>query len=188
MNVPLELRYHNIEKSDDLESLIQRRVSKLERVCDYLSSCRVSVEKIKHMPRSGSPYRVRVDLTVPPGHEVVASREPGEGEAADTLYSVIREVYDAVQRQLKELVQRQRGQLKSHPGQEVSAIVTRVYREKGFGFIRTIDGREIYFHRNSLINKEFESLSEGMGVNFEEELGERGPQATSVKVIERVSG
>jgi cold shock CspA family protein len=185
MNVPLELSFRHIEKTADLESLIRERVEKLEQVCDYLSSCRVSLDRIHHVPRRGSPYRVRVDLTVPPGHELVATREPGEGDAEDVLHSIIREVFDAAQRQLKELVHKQRGKLKSHPDQEVVAIVTRLYPEEGYGFIRTIDGREIYFHRNSVVNEEFEALSEGTGVHFEEELGEEGPQATSVKVIGR---
>jgi cold shock CspA family protein len=185
MNVPLEMSFGHIEKNDELESLIREKAGKLERMCDYLSSCRVSIDKIKHVPRRGSPYRVRVDLTIPPGHEIVATREPGEGEAGDVLHSIIREVFEAARRQLKELVQRQRGKLKSHPDQEVVAIVTRLYPEKGYGFIKTTDGREIYFHRNSVVNEEFETLSEGTGVHFEEELGEKGPQATSVKVIGR---
>jgi cold shock CspA family protein/ribosome-associated translation inhibitor RaiA len=187
MNVPLELSFRRIEKSADLESLIREKVEKLEQMCDYLSSCRVSVDRIQHTPSRGSPYRVRVDLTVPPNHEVVATREPGEGEADDVLASIIREVFDAAQRQLKELVQRQRGKLKSHPQQEVMAIVSRLYPEKGFGFLRTNDGREIYFHRNSVVNEEFDDLSVGTGVNFQEEPGEQGPQATSVKVIGRTT-
>jgi len=183
MNVPLEIHFGHIEKTDDLELLIRERVEKLEQVCDYLSSCRVSVDRIGHTPQRGSPFRVRVDLTVPPDHEVVATREPGEGEAGDVLHSVIREVFTAAQRQLKKLVQLQHGKKKTHPGQEVTAMVIRLYPEKGFGFIKTLDGREIYFHQNSVLNEKFESLSVGTGVHFEEEIGEHGPQATSVKVI-----
>jgi hypothetical protein len=101
MNVPLEIHFGHIEKTDDLELLIRERVEKLEQVCDYLSSCRVSVDRIGHTPQRGSPFRVRVDLTVPPDHEVVATREPGEGEAGDVLHSVIREVFTAAQRHPK---------------------------------------------------------------------------------------
>lgn len=53
----------------------------------------------------------------------------------------------------------------------------------GYGFIITPDDREIYFHENSIINRDFKSLKEGMEVRFVEEKGEKGPQASSVTVI-----
>jgi cold shock CspA family protein len=51
-----------------------------------------------------------------------------------------------------------------------------------FGRIRTDDGREIYFHRNSVINGGFDRLEIGDQVRFNEGQGDVGPQATTVKV------
>jgi cold shock CspA family protein len=49
--------------------------------------------------------------------------------------------------------------------------------------IQTSDGREIYFHRNSLVGAEFDKLEVGTEVRFVEDLGEEGPRATTVHVV-----
>jgi cold shock CspA family protein len=52
-----------------------------------------------------------------------------------------------------------------------------------FGFIETSDGREIYFHRNSVLNGGFHKLKLGTLVAFAEEMGEKGPQASTVRLL-----
>ena len=56
------------------------------------------------------------------------------------------------------------------------------HRTENYGLIETPDAREIYFHRNSVLNKEFDNLSEGDNVHFSEEMGENGPQASTVHI------
>ena len=51
-----------------------------------------------------------------------------------------------------------------------------------YGTIETPDGREIYFHRNSVLNADFDRLENGASVRFTEEMGEKGPQASSVHI------
>ncbi len=185
MQLPLEISYRNVNKTEALESLIHEKTEKLEQVCDYMTSCRVAVEEIQKHQRSGNPFRVRVDITVPPGHEIVAKKEPGEEEMHKQLPTVIRDTFDAARRQLQELVERQREEVKSHPEQQVEAVVGKLFRKHGYGFIRTIDGREVYFHKNSVLNDDFERLEVGTGVRFEETEGEKGPQATTVQIIDK---
>ena len=62
--------------------------------------------------------------------------------------------------------------------------VKRIIRERGFGFLRADDGREIFFHRSALAEGSFESLAEGTVVEFEVEKGGRGPRAVNLQVIE----
>lgn len=58
--------------------------------------------------------------------------------------------------------------------------------EGDYGFLRTLDtGREIYFHRNSVSDRDFERLEVGTGVQFAEEEGEMGPQATTVQIVDK---
>ena len=54
---------------------------------------------------------------------------------------------------------------------------------EGYGRIETIDGRLVYFHRNSLVEADFDDLGIGTEVRFVEEMGELGPQASTVHVI-----
>ncbi len=53
--------------------------------------------------------------------------------------------------------------------------------ERGFGFIKTEDGTDLFFHRNELEGVEFNSLSEGQEVEFEKGQGRDG-RSSAVKV------
>lgn len=72
MNVPAQITYRDNTQVDDIDALVRRKIDHLEQVCDHLSSCRVSVEHPQRHINSGSGYRVRVDLAVPPGHELAS--------------------------------------------------------------------------------------------------------------------
>ena len=63
----------------------------------------------------------------------------------------------------------------------MQGTIKRVIRDRGFGFIRSTDGQEIFFHRSSLKELNFEGLKEGEAVEFEVERGENGPRATNVR-------
>ena len=53
--------------------------------------------------------------------------------------------------------------------------------DRGFGFIKTEEGGDIFFHRNDLEGVEFNNLSEGQEVEFEKGQGRDGRSA-AVKV------
>ena len=63
----------------------------------------------------------------------------------------------------------------------MQGTIKRVIRDRGFGFIRSSDGQEVFFHRSSLQQLNFDGLKEGDAVEFEMERGEKGPRATSVR-------
>jgi cold shock protein len=63
----------------------------------------------------------------------------------------------------------------------MQGTIKRVIRDRGFGFIRSAEGREIFFHRSSLQGLSFEARKEGDNVEFEVENGPKGPRATSVR-------
>ena len=51
---------------------------------------------------------------------------------------------------------------------------------KGFGFIETDDGDDVFVHHNDIQAEGFKSLAEGEAVSFDVEQGEKGPRATNV--------
>lgn len=181
MQVPLKLQFKDVDQTPDLERRIRSKVDRLERHCDYLISCRVLVERPHRHEQSGNPYRVRIEASVPPGHDIVVAKDPGDNDLSDSLVTVINNAFTAAERQIKELVERQRREVKTHDVPR--ALVVRINRKQGFGFVRTVDGRELYFHRNAFLNGEFDHLEVGTEVRFEEEMGEDGPQATTVHVL-----
>jgi len=187
MRVPLELSCVNITKTGALEKLVLREADKLGRVCAHMISCRVSIERPQKHQRTGNPYRVRVNVRVPPGHDLVSKREAGEGGIHEELATVVRKAFRGMQRQLKGLTEKQRGDVKTHEAQETTAVIEQLVPEKDCGFLRTLDGRQIYFHRNSVLNRDFDDLEIGAGICFSETMGEQGPQASTVRIIERTS-
>jgi len=55
--------------------------------------------------------------------------------------------------------------------------------DRGFGFIKTEQEEDLFFHRNDLEEVEFNSLSEGQEVEFEKGQGRDGrPQAVKVRL------
>lgn len=63
----------------------------------------------------------------------------------------------------------------------MQGTIKRVIRDRGFGFIRAADGQEVFFHRSSLQELNFDGLKEGDTVEFEMERGEKGPRARTVR-------
>jgi cold shock CspA family protein len=181
MNVPIEITYRNVEKTEFLDDLIRQQAAKLEQACDHLSSCRVAVEQPQTHQRVGNRYRVRIDVTVPPGHELVSTQEPADNDMHDNVQTVILRGFKAVRRQLTGLVDRQRGDVKTHD--EPQALVVRLFAD--YGFLKTPDGREIYFHRNAVLHGDFDCLEIGTAVRFAEEQGGSGPQASTVQIIDK---
>jgi CspA family cold shock protein len=56
--------------------------------------------------------------------------------------------------------------------------------KKGFGFIQSEEGNDIFVHYSSIINEGFKNLIEGQEVTFEITEGKKGPQASNVQIVE----
>ena len=74
------------------------------------------------------------------------------------------------------------GHIKEHEAQPIGKVI-RINPEDGFGFLETADKREIYFHKNSVLDGGFARLSVGARVAFAEEQGEKGLQASTVRLL-----
>lgn len=180
----LEVSFREVEKTPDLEEVIRTKAAKLERVSRDLVSCRVSVEKPQKNQRTGNPFRVRIELGVP-GQDLVVVRESSKGDMRDPVHKVLNRAFTVALRTLKEYKGRVQGEVKAPAESENLALVFRVFRKEGYGFLKTPEGREIYFHRNSVLHNGFERLTLGTGVRFTEEMGEEGPQATTVQIVDK---
>ena len=184
MQVPLEMTFRGLERTPHLEEKIRRRVEKLEKFHSRIVACRVAVEKPHEHPSSGNPYRVRIDVTVPPKHEIVVKKEPGDHDLNEELATVLNDAFDATERQLKEVKDRQSGEVKTH--EENRAFVVRLFEDEGYGFLKTPEEREIYFHQNALAREQsWDRVTVGTQVRFVESEGEMGPQASTVQIIDK---
>lgn len=199
MVLPVQITFRNMESSAAVEERIREEAAKLDTFYDRIMSCRVMVEIPHHHHQRGNLFHIRIDIGVP-GKEIVIKQEPtlrasvqlaDEGRARKDvevhvphkdIYVAIRDAFKTASRELKEYARRHRGEVKSHDETPV-ARVARIFPAEGYGFIETVLGEEIYFHRNSLINADFEKLAVGTEVAFAEEAGDKGPQASTVRIL-----
>jgi ribosome-associated translation inhibitor RaiA len=181
MELPLQITFRNMDPSPTIEAKIKEHSKRLDRYYGRITSCRVVVEAPHRHHNKGKLYRVLIELSVPDG-KLVASREPEQRQAHQDAYVAVRDAFEAVRRQLDGYAEKRRGGVKTHESPPHGRIA-RLVPEKDFGVIETPDGREIYFHRNSLVDSPFEKLEVGAEVRFSEEFGEEGPKATTVHVV-----
>jgi len=165
MQIPLQIVFEHVDHSDLIESHVREAAAKLEQFYDRITSARVVIGKPQHRHHKGDTYSVRLHLTVPEDIEVT-----------------LHDAFDAARRELQDFVRRRQGHVKSHelpPHGTIAAL----HPESDHGFIASADGREIYFHRNSVEGDKFDGLKAGQEVRFAEAVGDKGPQATSVRPI-----
>ena len=183
METPLEITFRNLDHSDAVEAKVREKVEKLEQVFDRITSCRVRIEAINRQHTKGNLYQVHIEIGVP-GKQVMVDRNSGKNHAHEDIYVALRDAFNAARRRLEDHSRRKSGQVKSH---EVPphGKVARLFPYEGYGFIETADGREIYFHRNSLVEADFDKLEAGQEVRYvvAESESDKGPQASTVKLI-----
>jgi len=179
MQVPLDIYFHNLDKSETIEAAVRDRAQKLERFADKIVSCRVTIDSPHKHHHQGKLFQVSVDIHVPGGH-IVASRKPSEHHAHEDITVAIRDAFAAARRELQDHLRIERGKVKQHEERAHGKIAA---LEQDSGRIETQDGREIYFHRNSVLSADFDKLTLGTPVWFAEEDGDDGPQASTVHVV-----
>jgi ribosomal subunit interface protein len=181
VQVPLEIQFHNMDRSPAIEEAVRERAAKLEQFANQIVSCRVTIEAPHKHKHQGKLYRVAVDVRVP-GGEVTASRDPAQHHAHEDVFVALRDAFKAVRRQLQDYVRVQEGKTKAHEMPDHGEICE-LHPARDFGRIKTSEGREIYFHRNSVLGADFDGLRIGQAVRFSEEAGDEGPQASTVHVV-----
>jgi ribosomal subunit interface protein len=178
MKIPLQITFRNMPHSDAIEAKINEKAAKLDKFYDKIMSCRIVVEESQRRQQQGKLFSVHIDITSP-GKELAVTREENEDP-----YVALRDAFNTAARRLEEHAKRRHGDVKAHTPVPFGRII-RIFPESDYGFIKTSDDREIYFHRNSVLNEHFPHLKFGDDVTFIEEQGKEGPQAVRVATRKR---
>ena len=117
-----------------------------------------------------------------PEKEFAEVHEPSKHAAHEDIYVAIRDAFNGAARRLQDHARRRRGKVKLHETAPVARVV-KLFPIEDYGFLQTPDGREVYFHKNSVLAPGFDQLEVGNEVHFAEEPGEKGPQASNVRVV-----
>jgi cold shock CspA family protein len=193
------ITFRGLDRSAALESDIRAHINKLETYYSAIMGVRVLVELLQRHHEHGNQYHVRIDLTVPGDEIVVAheaslhgavrrldidrSRKAGEADPQHKHARVaLREAFDVARRQLQDYARRQRGAVKTST-RTAHGRVVRLLPIDGYGYVEAADGHEVYFQRSGVLKNAFDRLTVGSTVAFVEEPGEKGPQASTVRLL-----
>jgi ribosomal subunit interface protein len=176
----VQITFRNMPVSDTVEEDIRQRIERLEGMNQKITSCRVTIDRPNSQHhRKGETYHVTIDLRLA-GKELVISNNE-KPQHAD-IYSAVHDAFDTLTTQMKSYEEKhsrkQAGREQLRPSH---GTVLRIFYEQGYGFLAAEDGREIYFDQNSVLNGRFTALQLGSKVTFNEELGDEGPQASTVR-------
>jgi cold shock CspA family protein len=197
--IPIQVTFRGMRHSDSLETSVRDRVAWLEQYYPDVVRCRVTIARPHKHRHDGRHYHVRIELTVPGGSPIVVNHEPtlhgalkddeqpahhkqAEAQGAHRDAAVaIHDAFDAARRRLEDFAREQRGSIKAHDAPLHGEIVE-LDPIQGSGMIQSGE-RRIYFHRASVLSADFDALKVGTPVAFAEEKGEKGPQASTVRIL-----
>jgi cold shock CspA family protein/ribosome-associated translation inhibitor RaiA len=182
MQTPVKIEYQEMAANPAVQEMIADHVKKLEQLYGRITACRIVVKGPGNRHKTGGLYDVNIRLALPDGREVDIGRTPKDDERHSDLPFAINDAFKRAGRRLQDNARRMEGAVKSHEEQPIGTVV-RLDPAGEFGFLRSSDGAEIYFHRNSVLGGRFPELAVGSRVMFSDEIGEKGAQATTVKLL-----
>jgi len=181
-DIQLQVQFKEMDASDFVYNAVLDELEKLKRIHDRIISCNVVLAAPHRSRQKGKIFHVQIRLHVP-GGDIYITSEPEKNHAHEDAYVALRDSFTAARRQLEAFVRSRRGEVKDRQVPHDHGRVVRLFLVEGYGFLVTPDNREIYFHRNSVLNDKFDRLDIGSEVRFSEEMGEKGPQVTSMSVV-----
>lgn len=109
MDVEPVITFHGMSVDAALENEVNERITHLERYCDHIVACRVVFEKPHDNHSGDGTYRVRVEATVPPNHDLVVEKQSAGNHNRETLGQTMRDAMKAMEARLKKLRGKQEG-------------------------------------------------------------------------------
>lgn len=113
MQIPLQVRFQNLEPSEFIEAAVRKHADKLERFRDDIVSCRVTIGSPHKHQHKGQLFHVVVNVRTE-GDEIAVSRMPDDEQSHEDVYVAIRDAFSAARRQLQDRLDIQRGFVKKH--------------------------------------------------------------------------
>ena len=182
METPVQIDFQGMDAKPDVRVAIEKHVTQLEERFGRIIAGRVVLKAPSGRHRTGGLYEISVRLSLPDGRQVNIGHVRQDDERFADLNYALNDTFKRARRQLQDNVRELQGQVKQSSGSPIGTVVE-LDPLGQFGFIKTDDDREIYFHCNSVLNGGFASLMVGVRVSFSEEMGDKGPQASTVKLM-----
>jgi len=176
----LKIEARNVELRKGWQTKIEEEQEKLIRnFAGFVLHLRVAIEATTHHKEGG--FEIKLIASVP-NDTVVVTRKGG------AVRPLLIEAFDVLSLQLKEIIRKKRKSKKTVDAAvdgDSFGTIRKLSPHESYGFITTFDERDVYFHENALKNVNMDDLSEGDGVVYGETLGDKGPQASWVRLANK---
>jgi cold shock CspA family protein len=179
VETPVQIDFQGMKPLEMLRTEITGHIAALEERFGRVTACRVVLKAPGEHHHTGGLYEVNIKLALPDGKEINIDRTPLADERHADVHFALNDAFKRARRRLQDQVRRLQGHVKTHEAQPIGTV-TQINDD--FGFLQSVDGREIYFHKNSVLDG-LSRLKVGTRVAFAEEAGEKGPQASTVKLL-----
>jgi len=179
----LEIAFRDLDPSDFIRNLVEERAERLERFYPNIIGCRVVVEAPHRSAQGHNPaIGISVEVDVPARPRIVAKDAEEQRAMKGDHLAAINRAFEAVERQLEDLKDKQRGEVKHHENAGQTGSVVRLFPDQGYGFIEIAGGPELHFTRTAMIGGGFDQLTVGTRVQVTQAVveGPMGPQASFV--------
>ena len=110
----LTIAFHGLDHSNAVEERIREEARKLDKIFDGIIGGAVRIELPHRHQGQNKRYEVHIQISMPGKGEIVVSHEPGKDEDHEDLNKTINQAFNAARRQLKERVEKMRGNVKNH--------------------------------------------------------------------------
>ncbi|NBC33382.1 MAG: cold shock domain-containing protein [Alphaproteobacteria bacterium] len=183
MPVPVELAFRGFDPGDTIRNHVDTMIAKLDRFEDIIVGARVTVESAH---RHGHKHLLEIHVEVSLEKDrVFAKREATvpEPAGAHTVWTALSEAFGAVMRQIDDVKEKQRRQVKTHDQGPDRGRIARLNRDRRDGFIERADGNLLFFHDTVVEDEIYDRLETGDEVLYAVAEAESayGPQARFVK-------
>lgn len=109
MQVPVQITFHQLDPSPEVETRIHEKVAKLEQFYHGIVSCRVVVEPAAHQHGTGQTiFSVRFELGLPHNKTIVGGGSGTKSDGFDNVYTAIAAAFEATKRQLHDHAEKER--------------------------------------------------------------------------------
>jgi ribosome-associated translation inhibitor RaiA len=114
MNVPPQVIFHDMDRSQSIEDYVLERIAHVDKITDGLTSARVTLTRSQGSHQHGNEYRITIEVRFPPHHDLAARKERNVGDAQMELRPLIKQAFEALEKQVKEAVAKRRNDVKAH--------------------------------------------------------------------------
>ena len=108
MQIAPEIIFHDVDRSEWVESYIVERLRRLERYADGITRCHVTLTQEVASHNKGNCYSVMVEVRLPPNHDLAARKQKVVHDMPTQLPALINQAFAAIETQIKRTAQLRR--------------------------------------------------------------------------------